>query len=154
MSAAPDPAWLARLHDIAEPTSPALWPPSPGWWLVAALALLLLLRGGQWGWQRWRATAYRRQALRALAQCDGKDAAQSVATCLRLLRHATQSLSSPPESAAWVDWLHTRCPGLTASLRVQQLLREGAYCPPQRLSSDDAAALRAFVRRWLQEHRA
>lgn len=159
MSRAADLSWLTKLHDIVEPPAPALWPPAPGWWLVAALVLLLLVRGGQWAWQRWQANAYRRVALRALARSEHAETAERVATCVRLLRHAGLALTAhdagaQASGAAWVVWLQSRCPNLTPSARVQQLLSDGAYCPPQRLSPDDATELHAFTRRWLQEHRA
>ena len=152
MSTAAELAWLARLHDITEPPAPGLWPLAPGWWLVATLLVLLLMRGGQWVWRRWRANAYRRQALRALARCDAADPAMSVAACLSLLRHASVAIAPPQDSLVWLEWLQARCPTLALSPRIRQLLLEGAYCPPQRLSADDAAVLRTYVCRWLQEH--
>ena len=58
---------LSALRDIHMPPEPGLWPPAPGWWL---LALLLLLLAG--GLAIWRSRAARRsrpqrEALRALA---------------------------------------------------------------------------------------
>ncbi|MBK6800299.1 MAG: DUF4381 domain-containing protein [Novosphingobium sp.] len=153
MSTAAELAWLARLHDITEPPAPGLWPLAPGWWLVVTLLVLLLMRGGQWVWRRWRANAYRRQALRALARCDAADPATSVAACLSLLlRHASVAIAR--HRTASFGWS-----GCKPAVRRWRFRHESGSCcskaptaPPQRLSPDDAAVLRTYVCRWLQEH--
>lgn len=49
-------AELQQLRDIHLPQTPGLWPPAPGWWLLALLAAAAVL------WLVWRARAqYRRR---------------------------------------------------------------------------------------------
>ncbi len=59
---------LAQLKDLHLPPPPGLWPPAPGWWLLAILGCVLI----GWGIRAllvWRRrNAYRRQALAQLKQ--------------------------------------------------------------------------------------
>lgn len=50
-------AGLEQLRDIHLPAQPALWPPAPGWWLLALLGLAAL------AWLAWRLRARRRRLL-------------------------------------------------------------------------------------------
>ena len=50
------------LRDVHVPPAPPLWPPAPGWWLLAVAVLLLL--AAVWAIARWRKR--RRQAWRTL----------------------------------------------------------------------------------------
>ena len=58
------------MHGLIVPPAIAFWPATPSWYvLFAVLALLLLWAAGAPG-ERWRADAYRREALRALAEAQ------------------------------------------------------------------------------------
>lgn len=59
---------LAQLQPLREPELISWWPLAPGWWLLCGLLLLLLLSLTWWLLRRYRANAYRRQALRQLDQ--------------------------------------------------------------------------------------
>ncbi len=53
-----------QLRDIHLPAEPGIWPPAPGWWILAALLLILL------GWAAWVAMRHyrlHRQRQRILA---------------------------------------------------------------------------------------
>lgn len=60
MNPQPDP--LAQLRDIHLPPAVTAWPPGPGWWVIAAVSLILLAALGWWLVRRHRANAHRRQA--------------------------------------------------------------------------------------------
>ena len=59
---------LAQLQPLREPELISWWPLAPGWWLLCGLLFLLLLSLTWWLLRRYRANAYRRQALRQLDQ--------------------------------------------------------------------------------------
>ncbi|MCC6491571.1 MAG: DUF4381 domain-containing protein [Pirellulales bacterium] len=62
----PDPASLDRLHDIVSPPPAPWWPPAPGWWIVAAVAIYLAILGAVRWLHAWQQNRYRRDALREL----------------------------------------------------------------------------------------
>lgn len=59
---------LAGLAPLRQPEPITWWPPAPGWWVLAAVAVALLAFALWRLWQRHSRNAYRRQALRQLAQ--------------------------------------------------------------------------------------
>src|SRR5262245_1027939 len=65
-----DPADLSNLRDLALPAEVALWPPAPGWWVVAAVAVASAAILSVAAVGRHRRNAYRREALRELDRVD------------------------------------------------------------------------------------
>lgn len=51
---------LQQLRDIHLPAEPSWWPPAPGWWLLAAVAIALLI----WALRELRRAWLRRQPLK------------------------------------------------------------------------------------------
>jgi hypothetical protein len=51
------------LRDIHAAPLPGLWPPAPGWWVLAILLAILLVSGTLWLRRRYLARRFRRQAL-------------------------------------------------------------------------------------------
>ena len=63
---------LAQLHPLREPAAIGWWPLAPGWWALLAI-LLLACAVAAWFWlRRYRANAYRRQGLAALAAIEAR----------------------------------------------------------------------------------
>ena len=60
--AATGPVAGPGLRDIHLPADPAWWPPAPGWWLLAGLALVALVVVA-WAWRRHRRMHGRRQQI-------------------------------------------------------------------------------------------
>lgn len=145
-----DPAVsLDRLHDIIAPPAVPWWPPAPGWYVVVGIALVVAAVFAFRAWRRWRANAYRREALRELASAP--DAA-AIAT---LLRRTALAESPRPEIArlggdAWLDWLSKRSPE-PMSPAVREGLVAGVYDPD--LKGLDLTPLRAWAGRWIAAHR-
>lgn len=144
----PDPASLQNLRDIVTPPPVPWWPLAPGWWLMLMLLALLLAVVVLRGWRRWRANAYRRDALRALRQAD------SVASVAEILKRAAlmaASRSRVPSlsGSAWVQWL-AKTGGRTVPPAVSQVLNTGIY---DESAVANASELTAFAAQWIRGHR-
>jgi hypothetical protein len=136
------------LRDIDVPAAP-WWPLAPGWWLVAALAVLAVLLIG---WLAWRHARRRplRVALREIAGLesafarDGNKAALA-AGISRLLRRV--ALRIDPSQAVrygepWQAFLH-RCTNDAASARQLDVLMRAPFRAQPEF---DAPALLAAAR--------
>jgi hypothetical protein len=171
---------LAALRDWHLPEPVPWWPPAPGWWLVAGLALLLgSLALFRW-WVRWRRTAPARaalaelKALRALL-VPGVDDRRFAARVAALLRRLALARYPRPQVAGlagrhWLEFLDrtgeagafTRGPGrLLAEIPYRRysppvggaLQTEAGprrYDGPER--PDDLAELAALAERWIRAH--
>lgn len=107
---------LKQLHDLHLPVPPGLWPPAPGWWVLAAVALGLVV----WRGLRWRRMQQRRRPFRtAIKTLDrllvgagdndvaAREFADSVNALLkRALIHGAHRIESAPlTGTAWLGYL-------------------------------------------------
>ena len=69
MQSDPNPA-LAALRDIHGAPEIPIWPPAPGWWVLAALLMVLLVWAGLKLIAYLRRMALRRRVLRQLESCE------------------------------------------------------------------------------------
>ncbi|MET0755720.1 MAG: DUF4381 domain-containing protein [Pseudoxanthomonas sp.] len=91
------------LRDVHVPPAPSLWPPAPGWWLVAgAVAIVLAIL-----W--WIARQRRRRiiAWQALFDeaCSNATPAAQVAAISELLRRAARRVDPRADHLQNEDWL-------------------------------------------------
>lgn len=144
-----DPASLDRLHDIVVPSPVPWWPPAPGWYVVGAVVLVFVLVLFLRAYLSWRANAYRREALAALA--DARDPA-AVGAILRRTALAETNRREVAElrGEAWVDWLDARSSS-PASPTVREQLITGAYASAP---IADIAALRVWAVQWIKSHQS
>jgi len=143
------PTSLVGLIDrLAEPPMPdpvSLAPQTAGWWVLGAIAVLALAYGLWRLWLHGRANAYRRAALRELAEAE-EDPAR-VATILRRAalaaypRRAVAGLSG----ADWVAFLHAT--GSFPEAAGPSLIR-APYAP-----AGETEKLRRAAERWIRTHR-
>lgn len=145
-----DTTSLDRLHDIVLPPEVSRWPPAPGVWFILALLLGFVFILAYRAWKHRRANAYRRAALRELAE------ASSPAMIAELLRRTALAVF-PRETVAgrtgteWVDWLAAQSPeSVPAGVREQ--LTAGIYGNPA--SPTDCRALAEFAGGWIRHHRS
>lgn len=148
------PDLIEQLHEVPAPPPVSMWPQTWGWLVIG---IILLGLAGYYAWRRYRhyrANAYRREALTALAAA-GNDAA-TIATIVR--RTALSAYPRDEVAAlsgdAWVDFLASHSGKQTGKQgfdqKQWQLLVSSPYCRPDRITSD--TDFNALARQWVQSH--
>jgi hypothetical protein len=144
-----DPADLSNLRDLALPPEVPLWPPAPGWWIVAAAGLAAVVILSAAALARYRANAYRREALRQLDAVDS----EGISTVLKRTALAAwpREQVATLTGSAWLAFLDrtARTTAFTsgAGRHIEALAFGGAVDGP----SADAA--RAAAKTWVRGHR-
>lgn len=129
---------LEQLQDIRPAAEPSLWPPAPGWWVLGAIALVLLSYLALILVRRLRVHLRRKRLLRELEGLAKKfdphtQPAPYLAALNRLfrgvaLRAFPESNCARLEGSDWVLFIQERLsgPADTSSLGI---LEEGPYRP-------------------------
>ena len=161
-----DPAALSNLHDIVMPPPVSWWPLAPGWYVLAALVVVLAT------WLAWRvihrrrAGAYRRAALRELEGLQTKMGAPAqrleALRQLPLLLKRTALAAWPREEVAGLsgmEWLAflDRSSGMNdfRSPRGRKLLDLAYGRSPslESLADEEVRAMTGLAGRWIEKHR-
>ncbi|MAT13721.1 MAG: hypothetical protein CMJ46_00440 [Planctomyces sp.] len=143
-----DPASLDELHDIVLPAPIPWWPPAPGWFVLFGVLLCGLFYIVLRYWQRWRANAYRRAALRELKTSN------SPAAVSELLRRTALVVAPRQEIATqfgkhWTDWLKQTAPAVMSE-NVQLQLSSGPY--QKATSTTNVDELKLYATAWIERH--
>lgn len=146
---------IEQLKDIHLPEPVGWWPPAPGWWILAALFLALLVIGIRWLVRRYRYRAAMREALAELKQIS--DADKNWPQQLNaLLKRLTLSYFPRAQSAAlyqqqWLDFLGSRLPGKKREdfIRRYQPLLDGLY--QDRAPDLNLAEYKMLARDWIRQ---
>lgn len=146
------------LRDIHLPPEISAWPPAPGWWLLAALLIgLLVLVFRLW---RRRQPIYRKQvvqpALQELQRIEADyahDPAEMIRQLSVLLRRSAISLHGRRQiagltGAEWLTFLDQQQRGEVFGTRFADMLTQQPY---REQVKGDAEALASVVRDWLQQ---
>jgi len=135
------------------------WPPAPGWWILAALGVLLVIAGLTWLFRYWRANRYRREAISELTQLlkdqhkDEDD--QAYLEALQRLLKRTALTGFPREEVAsltgeaWVQFLDRASGSHDFSMGEAEALIDGNYRPD---ISVDVECLHMVAKSWIQKH--
>lgn len=100
---------LLDLRDIHAPLPPSIWPPAPGWWLLAALLLVVLVLVTRWALRRWQHARLRRRVLQQLQQMEPDD--RGLVACVSMLLKQVALARYPQEQVAalngqaWLEFL-------------------------------------------------
>ncbi|MCP4896034.1 MAG: DUF4381 domain-containing protein [bacterium] len=154
--------WMANLTEIGAPDAVPWWPPAPGWYAVVVVVIIVLLRGVWLLIRRWRANAYRRDAMQELRSLD-VDNSQGMASMLTMLpdllkrvaltafpRIEVAALSGP----TWHQFLDRTMHEKRFTGEVGETLDRVAYVPDTDVPSQDGQRLLAAAARWIVRHRA
>ncbi len=150
---------LAELRDIHMPAPIEVWPPAPGWWLLAIIAALAVLAGLFWLYRRWRSNRYRREALAELRtlmsawQEHGDD--HRYLTELQALLKRTALTSFPREEVAsltgeaWVAFLDHSTGTHEFSMGDAEVLIDGNYNPNAKIYVEN---VHSIAEHWIRKH--
>jgi uncharacterized protein DUF4381 len=152
---------LDHLRDLHLPPEAGLWPPAPGWWLVAAvLALLAGFAVRRQLRRRPLRSALRELDALAAAQRDVPDPVRFAAGLSRLVRRYALWRFPRREIAglsgsAWLAFLDEHGGGGRFRDGAGALLESLPYAPPtagRELDPAGSTALAALVRDWLRSN--
>jgi hypothetical protein len=154
-------ATIAELKDIPDPAPVSWMPQAPGWWVLGALVLVLLLWIAFRRWQRWRRNRYRREAqaeLAALEQamadpaCRGQALLALPALVKRtVLAWAPRTQVAPLTGSAWLGYLDRTYQGSAFTQGPGRCLETLAYGAGEP-AGDELAALLSLLHRWIDGH--
>lgn len=141
---------LDSLHGFYQPQPPSWRPQTIGWYVVFAIAALLLLWLSVHLIRRWRENRYRREALTELARIE---AAQFSVLLKRTAltewpREEVASLSGP----AWLRFLDSSAREPLFAIAPEDRLEEIAFSA-KKLSAEDESALRTAAGAWIRQHK-
>jgi hypothetical protein len=144
------------LRDIHLPAPVGWWPPAPGWWLIAALAIA----AGVVAALRWRRTRSRRTALRSIARAiaaldRGEDPAQCLQRLSVLLRRFAMTVGDAAAVAglsgeAWLEYLNGRCPDGGFAGESGRRMLAASYRPPSNVTRDEALEFGRLCSTWVK----
>jgi len=152
-----------QLHDIHVPATPALWPPAPGWWLLAGITVVVVLVAGLWLLRRRRLARFRRRVLQDLEQLSDQQGRTGRATLSarvsELLKRVALARYSRSEVAAlsgraWLAFLDRTGGGGKFEHGPGQVLASGPYAPDcdPGTPSEDSQALIALSKSWVRRN--
>ena len=161
MNPAPSYPNLGQLRDIHLPAPISWWPPAPGWWLLAAFIVAILI--GLFVWYRRRQRDnWRHSALAELARLRQQYAAQPtaahniIAELSVLLRRVSISCFPRAEVAKlsgdkWLAFLDRNLDGSPFQSEQGRLLAVAPYAPHTTLTPQALHALFTLCESWINK---
>lgn len=153
----PSPLAGIDLHDILAAPPPAFWPPAPGWWVLAALLLGVLITGG-WRLNTARRRRWRRNRILGELEALSTSGNEQVATQVSILLRRVALLCfdrrevAPLTGRAWLAFLD-RTGGDGAFVDGPgQALATAPYLSSQHVTGIDSAALLTLARQWITQN--
>ena len=159
-----DSIQINSLEPIIAPEPVSFWPPAPGWYILAALVLLLLLYGIYRAIKKYQKNQYRRLALKELAglsfPTNSEQFVQSV-SALNVLMKRTALAGFSRERVAglsgmnWLNFLETTYPSGQFKQSPGKFLAEIGYVSEKNLELQDKdwQELIYICEKWIRHHR-
>lgn len=132
------------LRDVHVPVAPSLWPPAPGWWLLAAAVLALVAVIWLLQWRQTRKITARQRLFDDA--CRDLPASAQVAAMSELLRRAARQVDKHADKLqgdAWLQFLDGK-KGREFSTGAGRLLLEGGY--RRDVEASELASVKALAR--------
>jgi len=150
---------LDQLKDIHLPEAVGFWPPALGWWLLAAVFVVILLTGILL-YKRHQKNAYRRSAVRQLNSLlndypQPLQSQQIAAQLNQLLKavaqqsYSTKQVSRLTESQ-WLNFLDSSANMQSFAQGPGQILASVPYDKNRAIS--DPSALKQCCAQWIRRH--
>ena len=146
------------LQELGPPVTPPMFPPAPGWYIVAVLVLIAVLYLAYRLHRRHRANRYRRTAIAEIARMRTK---HSNLPQLPALLRCTALIAFPRAEVAglrgnaWIAWLNGSAGENVFADSDADLLDGLVYARTPTLPSDEQAAnLLDAAESWVRGHRA
>lgn len=150
-----------QLRDIHLPQNPELWPPAPGWWMLAIIVFIFLL----WiavrlfrYWKRYRLQKEIFSSLDELQQHSDEQTPQFLAEISVLLRRVALVKFPRQQVAAltgkhWLSFLDLHGGGGEYSNGVGSVLADGPYTRySEETGKVDRDALLSLTRKWIKHN--
>ena len=150
---------LAQLRDIHLPPPPEMWPPAPGWWVLAFFGVVLAVVGLVWIYRWWSGNRYRREGLEQLDSLlrsyrNTQDGTVYITGYSALLKRVALSRYPREQVAsltgeAWVQFLDRAASTNEFSMGNGQALISGSYTPEPDVDVEELHKLGEF---WIRHH--
>lgn len=145
--------WMSNLEEIELPEPVPFTFETPGWYVLLALVLGIVVWLAWRSWQRWRANAYRRSALKELAAIDSPARLSQLLKRVALVAYPRANVAEL-YGEAWLDFLDGTLATSDFSRGAGRPLADLAYNPAaaDRLSEQERSELSGLARRWIRGH--
>ena len=147
--------WMANLEEIELPESVPFVPETVGWTLLAGVLVLVLLWLAWRLLKRWRADAYRREALRELGQIESTSP-EGLPELLKRVALAAYPRTQVAELSgeAWLGFLDGTLGTTDFTRGVGRVLPDLAYDPAAagRMTSQETRDLFSLASQWIRKH--
>ena len=151
---------LVNLKDIHLPPPVSLWPPAPGWWILALLLISSLFIGGVWLYRKHKKRKPRIEALRILKDLEimyrnSQDEVVSLRNLSNLLRRTALTFYDNDavaslQGSSWLEFLDKTGKTKEFSQGAGKVLGNEVF---QQKVNPDMNVLFPLVKKWISSSR-
>lgn len=158
--------WMSNLEEIGVPDAVPFRPETPGWYILAGVLAMATVWLAWRLFQRWRANAYRREALRELSEIEGlvaddssrAGALQSLPELLKRVALVAYPRARVAELSGdvWLGFLDGTVGTNEFTQGAGRILPDLSYDPMilGQISNSETSDLISLAGSWIRHHRA